>query len=117
MQGSNSVLAGYFIVNGQVVLCSRNYKRCSLAGLHAGSEDISHSVSLLMVTEDGSDIRVDGNRVSGFVVENNHGFEASNILTEWDEPFTAVVNNRLMLVDFSLYLPVVFIDTLFSGFT
>lgn len=117
VQGSNSVLAGYFNVNGQVVLCSRNYKRCNLAGLHAGSEDISHSVSLLMMTEDSSDILVDGDRVSGFMIENKHGFEASSVLVKWDELFTAVVNNCLMFVDFSLHLPVVFVDTLFLGFT
>lgn len=117
MQGSNSVLAGYLVVNGQGVFRSRNDKRCSLVGLHAGSEDISHSIGLLMMTEDGSDILVDGDRVSGFVIKNNHGFEASNILAKWDEPFAAVVNDCLMLVDFGLYLPVVFIDTFFLGFT
>lgn len=117
VQGSNSVLAGYFHVNGQGVFRSRNDKRRGLAGLHAGSEDVSYGVGLLMMTEDGSNIRVDGDRVGCFMVENEHRFDASNILVEWDEPFAAVVNNCLMLVDFSLYLLVVFVDAFFLGFT
>ena len=117
VQGSNSAVAGHLDVNGQGVFRSRNDKRCSLADLREGSENISHGVGLRMMTEDGSNIRVDGDRVGCFMVENEHRFDASNILVEWDEPFAAVVNDCLMLVDFSLHLPVVFVDTLFFGFT
>lgn len=117
MQGLNSAAAGYLVVNGQGVLCSCNDKRRGLAGMHASIEDVSYSVSLLMVTEDGSDILVDGDRVSCFVVENEHRFGTSNVLVKWDELFAAVINNRLMFVYFSLHLSVVFVDAVFSGFT
>lgn len=69
-----------------------------------------------MVAEDGSDILVDGDRVGRFMIKNKHGFDSSNVLVKWDEPFTAVVNNCLMFVDFGLHLSVVFVDTLLSGF-
>ena len=68
VQGSNSAVAGHLDVNGQGVFRSRNDKRCSLADLREGSENISHGVGLRMMTEDCSNIRVDGDRVGCFMV-------------------------------------------------